>query len=138
MEHSVDFIASYSLTVYALGLAGLLLLVQLLVADIAGIRAAHKPGHPIAADGGFLFRATRAHANTNESIAAFALLALAGMHSAAHPQWLNGLALVYLLCRVAHMGFYYGNLMLPRSIAFGFSALSLLGMFTVVALAWAA
>ena len=67
----------YQLTIACLGLAGALLVVQLLVVDVVGLRRAHPPGTPIEPDqNDFLFRATRAHANTNESIAAFALLAI--------------------------------------------------------------
>ena len=113
-------------------MSGALLLVQLVVVDLAGIKAGHRPGSPVDPDyTNFHFRATRAHANTNESIAAFILLALFGLFSAASPHWLNALSWVYVTARAAHMGFYYAGLSLPRSIAFGASLLALFSMLIV-------
>jgi len=83
----------YRLTIWVMGIAGFLLLWQLVIADLTAIRHKHKAGYPIPADSTtFLFRSARAHANTNESIAAFALLAIAGMLSSAPPTWINGLS----------------------------------------------
>ncbi|MDZ7591167.1 MAG: MAPEG family protein [Rubrivivax sp.] len=114
----------------ALALSGLLLVIQLLVADLTAIRHRHKAGYPIPADSSkFIFRAARAHANTNETIAAFALLALSAMLLSASPAWVNALSIAWLVCRVAHMGFYYANVKLGRSVAFGLSLLALLGLF---------
>lgn len=124
-----ELLLPYHHVITAIGATGVLLLVQILVVDFAGIRARHVPGTPVAADHGvFLFRAVRAHANTNESIAAFVLLALFGMLGGAQPQWLGILAWAYVGGRVAHMLCYYANLRLLRSIAFGISLLALLGM----------
>ena len=70
-------LVNYDLTILSLGAMGLLLLVQILVADIVGIRAKHLPGSPIHADhGDLLFRASRTVANTNESIALYVVLIL--------------------------------------------------------------
>ena len=103
----------YRLTIWVMGIAGFLLLWQLVIADLTAIRHKHKAGYPIPADSTtFLFRSARAHANTNESIAAFALLAIAGMLSSAPPTWINGLSAVWLVSRIAHMGFYYANVKL--------------------------
>ena len=125
----------YRMAIAALALAGLLLVVQLIVADLTAIRSRHRAGYPIPADSSkFLFRAARAHANTNESIAAFGLLTVAGMLLAAHPGWTNALAAAWLASRLAHMGFYYGNLKTPRSASFAVSLITLLGMFINVAL----
>ena len=132
-----QWIVPYAPTLWATGAMGSLLLVQLLVVDLASIKARHRPGTPIEVDHGkFLFRATRAHANTNESIAAFILLALFAVLSAASAGWLNALSWAYVVARVAHMLFYYAGLQLLRSIAFGAGLAALFGMFFVGLSPW--
>jgi len=127
-----EWLVPYSSTIQALGATGGLLLVQLLVADVAGVRAHHGPGMPVPPDPkNFLFRAVRAHANTNESVAAFVLLALFGILSGATPSTLNALSWTYVAARVGHMGFYYAGIGLARSASFGVSLLALLGMLGV-------
>ena len=127
----------YTPALIAFALAGALMLLQLLVADLAAIRAHHPPGSPVATNhGDFLFRATRAHANTNESIAVFLIAVSFGVLSAASPSWINFLSGVYLVARTGHMLFYYLNLQLPRSLSFAASVLSLFGMLVTGALAW--
>jgi uncharacterized MAPEG superfamily protein len=124
-----ELLLPYAGVVGAFGATGVLLLVQILVADFAGIRARHVPGTPVPADHGrFLFRAVRAHANTNESVAAFVLLALYGMFGGASAAWLNGLAWAYVGARAAHMLCYYADLRLLRSIAFGIGLAALLAL----------
>ncbi len=126
--------ADYRHTVVVMALAGLLLVMQLVVADLTAIRHRHKAGYPIPADSGkFIFRAARAHANTNESIAAFALLSLSSMLLSASPPWVNALSIAWLACRLLHRGFYYANIKPGRSIAFGLSLLTLLALFACVA-----
>lgn len=127
--------ASYQSTLIVMALAALLLVVQLIVADLVAIKQRHKAGYPIPADSSqFLFRAARAHANTNESIAAFALLAITGILLAASPRWLNALAMLWLAARAVHMLAYYLNRKPLRSGAFAVSLLALLGMFAAVVL----
>jgi uncharacterized MAPEG superfamily protein len=129
-------LTAYSPVVWAFGVVGLLLLMQLLVADIAGVRAGHVPGSPVPADhGSFLFRAVRAHANTNETIAAFILLALFGIFRGASAEWLNGLAWLYVGARVAHMACYYADVRIMRSVAFVLAFAALLGMLIAGSLA---
>jgi uncharacterized MAPEG superfamily protein len=136
IQLQMQSLAAYHQTLLVMACAGLLLVVQLIVADLTAIKHRHKAGYPIPADSGqFLFRAARAHANTNESIAAFALLALAGMFLAASAPWLNGLALLWFASRVGHMGFYYANRKPMRSLSFGVSLLALIGMFVAALLA---
>ena len=134
MQH---WLTPYAPTIWAMGAAGGLLLVQLLVLDVAGLKARHRPGTPVEPDhGNFLFRASRAHANTNESIAAFILLGLFGVLSAAPAGWLNTLSWVYVLARIAHMLCYYANVHLLRSLSFGVGLAALLSMLVVGVLAW--
>jgi hypothetical protein len=72
--------SEYNTTIAALVAVGGLLLIQLIVADISAIRAKHRAGTPIPPDfSRFYFRAARAHANTNESVAVFIALAIAGV-----------------------------------------------------------
>jgi uncharacterized MAPEG superfamily protein len=127
----------YAPTLYVMGLSGGLLLLQLIVADLSAIRAGHTAGTPIPADfSRFYFRAARAHANTNESLSAFGLLAITGVLSGAAAGWLNVLSVAYLLSRVAHMVAYYANRKTPRSTAFGISLLVLIAMFVTNVGAW--
>lgn len=120
---------TYNLTVLAMGLTALLLLVQMLVVDFAGMGARHTPGHPVPPDhGNFLFRAVRAQGNSNESIAIFILLALFGMFGGASPAGLGWSAMLYVAGRLGHMLFYYAGVGLARSICFGIALLGLLVM----------
>ena len=72
-----NLLTIYLPAIASFGVLGGMLLVQLVVADILGIVGKHQPGTPIPADhANLLFRAHRAHANTNESVAAFIALTL--------------------------------------------------------------
>lgn len=124
-----DWIVPYSTTLSAMAAAGALAFFQLVVADVAGIRAGHTPGAPVVADhGNFLFRATRAHANTNESLGIFGLLALVSILSGSSAEWTGGLAWTWTGARVGHMACYYAGAGLPRSIFFGIGMTALAGM----------
>jgi uncharacterized MAPEG superfamily protein len=101
-------------------------LTQAVIADLAAIRAGHTPGMPVTTGhADFLFRATRAQTNTNESLAAFVLLSLAAMLLGASPGWTNGLAWVFVVGRLSHMLAYYADLRGLRSASFtvGFACL---------------
>lgn len=127
---------NYWLTVMVMGGLGVLLLVQLLIADVVGLTRKKVPGFPVSADHeDFLFRAIRAHSNTNESVAIFILFALFGMHVGANAWYLNLFATVYFIGRLAHMACYYMNLKLVRSISFVVAIVGLLGMLLVGAIA---
>ena len=129
------WLAPYALTVFAMAATAALLLVQLLVLDVAGIKSRHVPGTPVQPDhASFLFRAVRAHANTNESIAAFILLSVVAVFASASPAWTNACAWLYVTGRLGHMACYYSDLRTARSIAFATSLLALfLLLFTVFA-----
>lgn len=130
-------IETYYITVLTIGIVGLLSLAQLLVADLSAIKQKHTPGYPINPNHeNFLFRATRAHSNLNESIAIFILFALFGIFSSCSPYWLNTFSSIYLISRILHMSFYYADLKLARSVSFGLSIISLLGMFVVSIAKW--
>ena len=132
-----EWLMPYAPTVLALGATAALLVIQLLVVDVAGIRGGHKPGMPVETNhADFLFRATRAQANTNESIAAFVLLTLFGIFSTAAAGYLNAFAWIYVAGRAGHMCCYYAGLQLARSACFGIGLLGLLGMTVVGFAAW--
>lgn len=115
-----ELLMPYHASLLGLLALAVLAVVQFLVADFAGIRAKQVPGMPVA--GGhdsFLFRVTRAHANTAENLALFLLLVLLCFFSAASPRWTAIGIGVFVAARVGHMGFYYADLRTLRSTAFG-------------------
>jgi len=125
----------YTPAILSLGVIGGLLLVQLLVADVLGIVKGHIPGTNVENDhNSVLFRAARAHANTNESIAIFIVLLLFALVLSADPGWINNLCIAYVAARSAHMCCYYADLRTLRSVFFVVGLLALIGMFLV---AWA-
>lgn len=129
-------VTEYTSPVVALGAMGLLMVIQVSVADFASMRARKVPGAPVEADhGSFLFRATRALANTNESVAIFLLLVLYGVLIGAAAQPLAVAAWVYVAGRVGHMLTYYANLGVARSLCFAVSMLALLALAVIGVLA---
>lgn len=129
MEH----IAAYHLTGVAMAAAGALILLQLLVADMAAIKAKHIPGTPVEPNHeNFLFRASRSFANMNESVAIFIIFALVGILSGADAKWLSWVAWIYIAARTAYMLCYWFNIKFMRSAFFGISLLALLGLGGVV------
>jgi len=124
-----ELLADYQSTIYALGALSSLMLVQLLVADVAGLKAGHTPGAPIT--GGhenFLFRAARTVANINESIAIFLLAVLFCLLMGASPEATSGFCWLYIGARVAYLFCYYFNLKLFRSISFVVSLIGIVGL----------
>jgi uncharacterized MAPEG superfamily protein len=130
----MESIVAYHMTGLAMGAAGALLLLQLLVADVAGMKVSRTPGAPIEPDHeSFLFRASRAIGNMNESVSIFIIFTLVGILSAADPLWLGRIAWVYVIARTAYMLCYWLNIKLMRSVFFGVSLVSLLGLGAVMA-----
>ncbi len=120
---------SYELTIYSWGALGLLLLVQLLVADIMGIKSRHVPGtppEPNHADP--LFRASRTLANTNESIAIYIVLILFCIFNDADATYTAYLSWAYVVGRAVYALCYYANQPTMRSISFGITLLVLIGL----------
>ena len=109
-----------------------LMLAQLLIADVAGMRAKHVPGMPVTGGhGDFHFRATRAHANTNENLPVQVLLIVVAVLLAANPRWAAAAAWAFTAARAGHMAFYYFDLRLARSIAFGVGVAAQLALLVV-------
>ena len=131
-----EFAVPYYPTLAAAVVLGFLGLLQLRVADVAGIRAGHVPGMPVATGhASFHFRATRAHANTNENLALFVLLMSTAIGAGADPSWTNRLAALFVASRAAHMLAYYGDLRLVRSGFFVIGTVCLVGLAVVAAVA---
>ncbi len=129
----MENIAAYHLTGLAMGAAGGLLLLQLLVADVAGIRASHTPGTPVEPDHNiFLFRAARALANMNESMAIFILFTMVGILSGADSVWLGRFAALYVAMRTLYMLCYWLNIKLARSTCFLGALIALFGLGAVM------
>lgn len=108
---------------------GALHLIQLLVADVVGLRAGHTPGTP--ADGGhddLLFRASRAHANTAESLGIVVLFVGAGVLLAADPIWMARALWMLVGLRVAYTLCYWLDLRVLRSVVFALTLLALLAL----------
>ena len=104
---------------------GLLWVVQATVADLALVRAKHVPGTPI--PGGhdsFVFRAARAHANTNENVGTWAFVAIACILFGVSAAWVNTLAWVFTGARGVHMIAYYADIRPLRSGAFAIGLLA--------------
>lgn len=127
---------AYAATVLAVGTMGALLLVQILIADVVGIKRRHVPGSPVA--GGhedLLFRVSRTVANSNESIAVFLCAVLFCVGAGASPAYTAYAAWGYVGARAAYALCYYLNAQTPRSLVF---ALSLLALLTLLVLGFVA
>ena len=128
----MDILYTYQHAIYAMGGMSLLLLLQLLVADVVGIRSQHIPGAAVAANhDDLLFRASRTVANTNESIAIFILATVFCIFASASPHYTAYAAWGFVMARTVYAVFYYCNLKLLRSIIFGVSVLCLASLIGV-------
>jgi uncharacterized MAPEG superfamily protein len=122
----------YESAMVALLVLASLILVQVLVADYASIKAQHVPGMPVTSGhASFHFRAVRALGNTNETLGLFLLVFGLAVLFAAWAQWVNGLVWVYVAARAGHMIFYYLRRGFIRSIFFGFSLGATAGLLAV-------
>ena len=128
----LELVESYSGAALALGAMAVVMLVQVLIADVVGIRRRHLPGSPVAADhADALFRVTRTVANTNESIAIFLAALLFCMLNGADPGHTTYGAWAFVASRIAYAACYYANVQLLRSVCFGLSLLSLLAILII-------
>ena len=128
----IETITPYTTTALCFLAMGGLLLVQLLVADVAGLVKGHVPGSALTTSHeSFHFRSTRAFANTNESLLAFVLLAACGIAFEASVYWVNTLSLAYVGSRVAHMLLYWLGFGPLRSVAFVVCLAAMIGLLIV-------
>ncbi len=118
--------SNYEATIQSWAALAVLLLTQVLVADVASVRAKHVPGTPVeASHDNFLFRASRAVANTNETIAIYIVVVLFCLFSGASADYTAYFSWGYVVARTAYAACYYFNLKLLRSVCFAISLLSL-------------
>jgi uncharacterized MAPEG superfamily protein len=111
---------------------GLVMVVQFIVADVAGMRAKHVPGMPIV--GGhddFFFRAARALGNTNESLPLFVLLSLAAILAGGSPDWTGYGVWLFVIARALYMVCYYANWRTARSTMFVVGQVAMIGLLVV-------
>jgi len=133
----MDIVTSYAHTVYAIGSLAFLMLVQLLIADVIGIRSKHVPGSSIPSDhNNLLFRASRVVANANETIGIYILATAFCVLSNVSPQTTALLSWAFVIARLCYAACYYCNLKILRSVIFGISLLVLLAQLVVGLLAW--
>jgi uncharacterized MAPEG superfamily protein len=124
-----DFMIPYTSALAACVTLGGLIFIQVLVADVAGMKAKHVPGMPVTeGHASFHFRAVRALANTNETLALFVLLLIAALLLQARPGWVNALVWTFTAARALHMGCYYARWSLARSAAFSVGLLAQFGL----------
>src|SRR5688572_23180066 len=106
----VEYLLPYESLLAASVALALLVLVQVLVVDFASIRAKHVPGMPVTdGHGSFLFRATRAHGNTNENLPVQVLLLVLAVLLGADERWSAGAAWAFTVARAGHMVCYYAD-----------------------------
>ncbi|MFK7733736.1 MAG: MAPEG family protein [Pseudomonadales bacterium] len=128
---------NYENTILAMGGMAVLMLIQLIVADVVGVKVKHPPGSAVPSDhNSGLFRATRTMANTNESIAIFILAVLFCIYSNASPVHTAYAAWGFVTARVGYAVCYYGNVKLLRSVLFGISLLFLLALLVIGIIVW--
>ena len=125
-------VAAHGWTVWAWMAMGALMLAQLGVVDVLGLRSGHQPGSPVPFEPQVAhFRATRALGNTNESIAVFVLLTLFCIGSDAHAGATAAAAWACVGFRVAHTACYWAGLALARSLSFAGVLLSLVALLVI-------
>ena len=116
----------YISSIAALGTMGLIMLLQLLAADVTGILRKHVPGTQVAADHeDALFRVTRTVGNTNESIGIFIIGLTFCIYSGASVSWTAYAAWAFVACRALYALCYYTNQQILRSTFFGLAFLAL-------------
>lgn len=130
-------LTQYYLTLLALGLTAMLMIVQLLIADVLAIVKKHPPGFPVENNhANLLFRANRTHLNINESIAIFILSIAFAIAMNANSNVVNGAALSYFVARALYTLCYYLNLKLMRSALFAISLVALIVINIAGFIAW--
>jgi len=133
----MNLIDVYPYLVSAIGALALILIIQLLIADVIGILSKHLPGSLVEANhSSLLFRATRVVANTNESLAIFVLASAFCVLTSAPPFAAGLSAWVYVISRFLYALCYYANLQIMRSVIFGISLLSLAALLITGIYGW--
>lgn len=128
----MDIVQGYEATILAVGTLACIMFGQLIVVDLVGIRKKHLPGAPVTADhSSFLFRASRAVANINESVGVFILTILFCLFAGGSAQYTAYAAWGFVVARFFYMLCYYFNLQVLRSVCFSLSLLNLLALLVI-------
>ena len=127
-----ELINPYHSAISALGVLAILMLVQLIIADVLGISNRHVPGTPVEANHAYpLFRAGRVVGNTNESIAIFLCALLFCIFAKASPTYTAYATWGFVVLRGIYAVCYYSNQSTARSITFALSLLALLALILI-------
>lgn len=128
-----EALVAYHSTLLAGAVLAALIFIQVLVADVASMKAKHVPGMPVTSGhANFHFRAVRALGNTNETLPLFLLLVGLALLLGANAPWTNKLVWAYVAARAGHMTFYYLRQGLARSTCFGLSLAAQAGLLLAV------
>lgn len=128
----MDILVQFRQLALAMGGMALLMLIQILVVDVLGIRAKHVPGTPVDANhDSLLFRASRTVANTNESVAVFLLAVTFCVLAEASALYTVYAAWGFFVSRVLYALCYYSNFKLLRSVVFGVSLFFLFALLAI-------
>jgi uncharacterized MAPEG superfamily protein len=117
-------LAEYRLAFVVLAALALMTMVQaLLTAPLGFIKEEQVPGMPLNLDHSALsFRALRTHSNSAENVPVFAVTVMVAVVAGVGPVWVQGIAVAYLVCRLAFWGIYYAGVGKvaggPRTLAF--------------------
>ena len=116
----------------AIGALAALMFIQVLVADIVGLKFGHKPGSDVQADHNNLhFRTVRTVANTNESITVFVLLVMFALGMGASSEYTGYITWGFVTSRLAYAICYYANLPIMRSVCVALSLVMLIALCVV-------
>jgi uncharacterized MAPEG superfamily protein len=131
-----EALLAYHSAFVALVVLASLVMLQVLIADYASIRAKHVPGMPVTSGHtSFHFRSVRALGNTNETLGLFLLVFGLAVLFAARAPWVNALVWAYVAGRAGHMLFYYLRQGLLRSLSFGLGLGATLGLLALTLMA---
>lgn len=128
----MEITQTYQATLLALGVLAVIMLCQVVVSDLVGIKLKHVPGAQIPTDhDSFLFRVSRTVANTNESVSIFVIAVFFCIFSNASPTFTANAAWGFVIARFLYALFYYSNLKILRSVSFAFSLLAVLALLVI-------
>lgn len=121
---ALPYLNAYRASFTVLGVVSLVTLLQNgLTAPLAFVTEEQVPGMPLRFDHSKLsFRASRTFSNSAESLPAFGFALLVAIAAGGSAPWVNGLALLFLVARLAFWAIYYSGIGKtaggPRTLAY--------------------